>query len=57
MTEGLAKTGKVGGSLVITLPKELVESQKIKDGEIIEITVKKLRKDDCGALKASARSL
>ena len=51
MTECLAKTRKVGGSLVVTLPKELVETQKIKEGEIIEISVKKLRKDGFGILK------
>mgnify|MGYP001100757287 CR=1 FL=1 len=48
---GLAKTRKVGGSLVITLPKELVESKKIKEGEIIEITVKKVKKDGFGTFK------
>ena len=48
---GLAKTRKVGGSLVVTLPKELVESKKIKEGEIIEITVKKVKKDGFGVLK------
>ncbi len=36
---------------MITLPKELVESKKIKEGEIIEISVKKLRKDGFGILK------
>lgn len=51
MTECLAKTRKVGGSLVVTLPKELVESEKIKEGEVIEISVKKLRKDGFGILK------
>lgn len=51
MTECLAKTRKVGGSLVVTLPKELVESEKIKEGEIIEISVKKLRKKGFGVLK------
>ena len=51
MTECLAKTRKVGGSLVVTLPKELVETKKIKEGEIIEISVKKLRKDGFGILK------
>jgi bifunctional DNA-binding transcriptional regulator/antitoxin component of YhaV-PrlF toxin-antitoxin module len=51
LTECLAKTRKVGGSLVVTLPKELVESTKIKEGEIIEISVKKLRKDGFGILK------
>ena len=51
MVKCLVKTRKVGGSLVITLPKELVESKKIKEGEIIEISVKKLRKDGFGILK------
>ena len=47
----MTKTRKVGGSLVVTLPKELVESKKIKEGEIVEITVKKVRKDGFGVLK------
>lgn len=47
----LAKTRKIGGSIVVTLPKELVESKKIKEGEIIEITVKKVKKDGFGILK------
>ena len=51
LTECLAKTRKVGGSLVVTLPKELVEAKKIKEGEIIEISIKKLRKDGFGILK------
>jgi antitoxin component of MazEF toxin-antitoxin module len=50
-TECLAKTRKVGGSLVVTLPKELVETEKIKEGEIIKIKVKKLRKNGFGLLK------
>jgi predicted DNA-binding antitoxin AbrB/MazE fold protein len=33
------------------LPKELVESIKIKEGEIIEITVNKVRKNGFGVLK------
>ena len=51
MTECLAKTRKVGGSLVVTLPKELVENEKIKEGEVVKIRVKKLRKDGFGVLK------
>jgi len=51
LTECLAKTRKVGGSLVITLPKELVENEQIREGEIIEIKVKKLRKKGFGILK------
>ena len=51
----LAKTRKVGGSLVVTLPKELVENKKIKEGEIVEITVTKVRKDSFGVLKGMKR--
>ena len=36
---------------MVTLPKELVESKKIKEGEIVEITVKKVRKDGVGGFK------
>ena len=50
-TECLAKTRKVGGSLVVTLPKELVETEKIREGEVVKIRVKKLRKDGFGILK------
>jgi len=51
----LAKTRKVGGSLVVTLPKELVESRKIKEGEIIEITVRKVKMDGFSALKGMSK--
>jgi hypothetical protein len=47
----LAKTRKVGNSLVVTLSKEIVESKKIKEGEIIQISVKKVRKKGFGTLK------
>jgi hypothetical protein len=47
----LAKTRKVGGSLVVTLPKELVEAEKIREGEVVKIKVKKLRKNGFGMLK------
>ena len=47
----LVKTRKVGGSLVVTLPKELVKSKEIKEGEIIKIKVQKVKKDGFGILK------
>jgi len=47
----LAKTRKVGGSLVVTLPKELVESKKIREGEIVEIAVKKVKIEGFGLFK------
>jgi hypothetical protein len=50
-TECLTKTRRVGGSIVVTLPKELVEAEKIKEGEIVKIKVKKMRKNGFGLLK------
>jgi len=36
---------------VVTLPKELVEAQRIKEGEVVEIAVRKLRREGFGALQ------
>ena len=47
----LVKTRKHGDSLAVTLPNEFVKNQKIKDGRIIEITIKKARKDGFGVFK------
>jgi antitoxin component of MazEF toxin-antitoxin module len=54
MHQILTKTRKVGGSIVVTLPKEIVELQQIKENEYVEITVKKCRKDGFGILKGMA---
>ena len=51
MPKSLVKTQKVDGSLVVTLPKALVESQKIREGKVLEIAVRKCRKEGLGALK------
>jgi bifunctional DNA-binding transcriptional regulator/antitoxin component of YhaV-PrlF toxin-antitoxin module len=50
----LVKTRKVGGSVVVTLPKELVETQNIKENQCVEITVKKCRKNGFGMFKGMA---
>ncbi|MDO8508778.1 MAG: AbrB/MazE/SpoVT family DNA-binding domain-containing protein [Nanoarchaeota archaeon] len=47
----VTKTRKLGGSLIITIPKELVNEQNIREDELIEVTIKKKRKDYFGALK------
>jgi antitoxin component of MazEF toxin-antitoxin module len=48
----LVKTRKVDGSIVVTLPKELVETQNIKENQCVEITVKKCRKNGFGMFKS-----
>ena len=51
MAGSLTKTRRVGGSIVVTLPKNLVQTQKIRENEFVEITVKKCRKDGFGTFK------
>jgi antitoxin component of MazEF toxin-antitoxin module len=41
----------LGGSLAVTIPIEIVRSQSLKEDEIVEIKVKKHKKDYFGALK------
>ena len=51
----LVKTRKVGGSIVITLPKELVETQNIKENQCVEIAVKKCWKNGFGMFKGMSQ--
>jgi antitoxin component of MazEF toxin-antitoxin module len=51
MTKCLTRTRRIGGSIVVTLPKELVDTQKIHENEFVEISVKKCRRNGFGALK------
>ena len=47
----LAKTRKVGGSLVVTIPKELAEVKGITQDELVEINIKKVKKSYKGILR------
>ena len=44
----LAKVRKVGGSLVVTIPKEVAEEEGVRPGEIVNIEVRKARKSYFG---------
>lgn len=50
MSKTLVKTRRVGGSIVVRIPKELVEEEDIHAGELVELEVKKARKDWFGAM-------
>ena len=49
--KSLARIRKIGGSLVVTIPKEMVKEEQLEENEVIEISVKKPRKSYFGALK------
>lgn len=51
MARVLVKTRKVGGSIMVRIPKEAAEQEGIEAGELVELEVRKARKDWFGALE------
>lgn len=49
--KSLAKTRRIGGSLVVTIPKKVVEQQSIEEGEMVKVNVEKVRINGFGMLK------
>jgi len=49
--KALARTRSVGGSLVVTIPSEIVKLKNLNENEVVQIEVEKVRKDYFGALK------
>lgn len=49
--KGLTKTRCVGGSLMVTIPAEIVKEKSINAGELVEIDIEKIKKSYFGALK------
>ena len=47
----LTRMRAVGGSLVVTIPKEIVEAESLEEGEMVRIEVHKLKRDWFGCLK------
>ena len=47
----LTKTRAVGGSLIVTIPKEVVENEDITEGDIVELVVEKAKKSFFGVTK------
>jgi len=49
--EALIRTRKIGGSLLVTIPKELVREENIVEGDLVKIDIEKIRKSGFGMLK------
>lgn len=54
MTETLTKTRKIGGSLVVTIPREVVEEEGLSENQTIKIEIKKVLKSGFGISKGLA---
>lgn len=49
--ESLTKTRKVGGSLMITIPKQVVELEDLHADELVRIKIQKIKKSGFGISK------
>ena len=53
--EILTRARKLGGSIIITLPKEIVKEESIHEGELVKIKVSKFKKSGFGISKGLGR--
>ena len=51
MTPIAAKAKRVGGSLMVTVPKAVVDLLGLEEGEVLELTVRRPRQSYLGALR------
>ena len=49
--EGITKLRKVGGSIVATVPRKVIELEGLMPGQIVKIKVEKIKKSFFGAAK------
>lgn len=49
--KSVSRIRSIGGSLVVTIPKEIVKEKSLSEGELIELEIEKTKKDFFGALK------
>lgn len=49
--ETVSKTRKIGGSIFVRIPKEVVEEENLKENQTVRIEIGKIRKSWFGAFK------
>ncbi len=49
--ESITKLRKVGGSIVATVPKKIIELEGLMPGQIVKIKIEKIKKSFFGAAK------
>ena len=40
--KAITRMRKIGGSLMITIPKEIVKEEALKEGQIVEVEIKRI---------------
>ena len=51
MTQVVVKAKRVGGSIMVTLPKQVVELLGVTEGDVVELNVQLPRRSFLGALR------
>ncbi|MBI2573743.1 AbrB/MazE/SpoVT family DNA-binding domain-containing protein [Candidatus Woesearchaeota archaeon] len=49
--ETISKTRKIGGSLMVTIPREIVEEEGLVENQTVKIEIRKLAKSGFGLCK------
>jgi hypothetical protein len=49
--KSISRTRSIGGSLIVTIPREVVKKESLQEGEIVRIEIKKIKNDFFGELK------
>lgn len=49
--KSLTRTRAIGGSLVVTIPREVVKEESIQEGELVEIEIGKVKKSGFGMFR------
>lgn len=49
--KSITRTRQVGGSLIVTIPKEIVREEDLREGELVQIDIEKVAKSGFGALR------
>lgn len=47
----LTRTRAIGGSLMVTIPNEIVKEESLQEGELVEIDLEKIKKSGFGMYK------
>ena len=47
----ITRTRVLGGSIIVTIPSNIIKEERIAEDELVEIDIKKMKKDFFGALR------
>lgn len=51
----VVRAREVGGSIMVTIPKEIVKEESIVNGQLLEVSIKKPKKSFFGAFRGIGR--